>query len=392
MQLKKILIEVFLLNKSKILYFWEQAISIGIIPNLTDEEIKKIRLTNGICIITGTVGVVVSIVSMSADLITTKRFSVTLIPGIIAITAGFIAWACSLLNYFHKYRFARYSLFILWWITFTSFGIVFGEDIRIDQYLITIFVLPLIFFDWRLEIYFFSLVTVFLFAVAQISYTFMSPVIVTPQEFAPYRYAIHTAFMLASLFAVVLYFKYQNEENEKKIKAEINERKKAEAKLKKMAYHDPLTGLMNRKSFEEKLENNLNQSGRKEDDLWALMYLDLDKFKQINDTLGHEIGDEVLKNAAYRISSCIRKTDFLFRIGGDEFTIILNNLKSRESAFNMSLKIKKAINAPVTIQKNTIDYGVSIGISIYPDDGREPGTLIKNADIAMYTDKDASRK
>lgn len=372
--------------------FWNHIISIGIIAGLSDGEAKRIRLTNGICIITGSVAISVSIVSMGTDILTTKGFSITLLPGIVAISSGLMAWACTLLNYYKRYNSSKYVLFVLWWIIFTSYGIIYGKEIRIDQYLITIFVLPLAFFDKKLEISFFSIVTISLFAGIQIIYQFFEPVIRTPESFAPYRYAIHTAFMLTSLYAVVYYFKYQNEKNEKAIKVEIKIRKKAEDELRIMAYHDPLTGLLNRKSFEEKLENNLNQSQRREDyHTWAIMYLDLDKFKQINDTLGHEIGDEVLKIAAKRILSCLRKTDFLFRIGGDEFTIILNNLKADEDALSIREKICVAINREATIKGEDVQFGVSIGLAFYPKDGKEPGTLIKKADLSMYADKDSKK-
>lgn len=176
------------------------------------------------------------------------------------------------------------------------------------------------------------------------------------------------------------------------IKAEIKIRKKAEEELRIMAYHDPLTGLLNRKSFEEMLENNLNQSQRRKDyHIWAIMYLDLDKFKQINDTFGHEIGDEILKIATKRISSCLRKTDFLFRIGGDEFTIILNNLKSDEDALSIKEKICVTINRDATIKGERVQFGVSVGLGFYPKDGKEPGTLIKKADLSMYADKDSKK-
>ncbi len=170
---------------------------------------------------------------------------------------------------------------------------------------------------------------------------------------------------------------------------DITDRKKTQDEITFIAYHDTLTGLPNRKSFYKCLEDKLHQSQRRiGDDNWALLFLDLDKFKYINDTLGHDTGDELLKEVAVRLKDCLRKTDHIFRLGGDEFTIILENLFAGTDVANVALKIRESISQPFSIKGNEIHSTVSIGISIYPDDGTDVETLVKNADMAMYVAKE----
>ena len=174
---------------------------------------------------------------------------------------------------------------------------------------------------------------------------------------------------------------------------DITERKKTEEEIRFIAYHDALTGLENRKSFYMRLEDQilrLHGKKRRIADKWALLFLDLDKFKYVNDTLGHDVGDDLLKVIAERLQKCVRKTDYVFRLGGDEFTIILNNLSTDSDAGRIAQKIRKSIAKPCFIKDHELYVTVSIGISIYPNDGQAVETLVKNSDMAMYAAKEES--
>lgn len=177
---------------------------------------------------------------------------------------------------------------------------------------------------------------------------------------------------------------------------DITERKKTEEEIRFIAYHDVLTGLHNRKSFYMRLEDKLlqlhshNGNKRRSGDKWAIMFLDLDNFKYINDTLGHDIGDELLRLVASRLAYCIRKSDYIFRLGGDEFTILLNNISDHTDVAKIAQKMRQEIAQPCYIKQHEIYITVSIGISIYPNDGQDVETLVKNADMAMYAAKEES--
>ncbi|BBO66172.1 hypothetical protein DSCA_01020 [Desulfosarcina alkanivorans] len=170
---------------------------------------------------------------------------------------------------------------------------------------------------------------------------------------------------------------------------DISERRKKDEELRYVAYHDMLTGLPNRKSFYMCLDDLLQQSSRRNSDrAWALMFLDLDKFKQINDALGHDTGDQLLQGVAARLKGCLRETDHLFRLGGDEFTVILTNLGRDIDVARVARKILKSIARPFCFNSNEIFTSTSIGISVFPNDGWDVEGLVKNADMAMYVAKD----
>ena len=177
---------------------------------------------------------------------------------------------------------------------------------------------------------------------------------------------------------------------------DISERKKKEQEIKFIAYHDVLTGLPNRKSFYIHLRDelvqasNLAQGERRRSGAykWALLFLDLDKFKYVNDTLGHDIGDHLLQEVAARLQTCIRKTDYVFRLGGDEFTIILNNITNSFDVTKVAEKIRQELVQPCVIKDHELHVTASIGISTYPNDGDNIETLVKNADMAMYAAKE----
>jgi diguanylate cyclase (GGDEF)-like protein/PAS domain S-box-containing protein len=171
---------------------------------------------------------------------------------------------------------------------------------------------------------------------------------------------------------------------------DITELKKAEHTLKKMAHYDALTGVANRNLFFEKLENSIRDAQR-EERIFALLYLDLDKFKAINDSMGHEIGDLVLKTVASRLQEVVRTGDMVARMGGDEFTIILNALHSAADAEILAKKITKTIAAPFAANGFVCTLGVSIGISLFPKDGSHTEILVNKADYAMYLAKAAGR-
>jgi diguanylate cyclase (GGDEF)-like protein/PAS domain S-box-containing protein len=168
---------------------------------------------------------------------------------------------------------------------------------------------------------------------------------------------------------------------------DITVRKLTEEQLRFIAYHDPLTGLPNRKSFYERLEELLNQSGRDAGHCFGLLFLDLDRFKYINDTLCHDVGDLLLKQVGYRLEDNLRKTDHVFRLGGDEFTIILSSLSHDFDAAKVAEKLLEVIAQPYQIKGHLLYVSTSIGISIYPADGKTVEALVRNADTAMYEAK-----
>lgn len=147
--------------------------------------------------------------------------------------------------------------------------------------------------------------------------------------------------------------------------------------------HDSLTALPNRRLFEDRLDQTIRTTQRSGGQA-ALLYIDLDGFKPVNDLYGHDVGDIVLRDVAVRIQSCIRTSDTAARIGGDEFVVILQDVAGREDARMVSQKIADAIRQPFMVSAQECRVGVSIGISLFPDDGSDPKILMKIADQAMY--------
>ncbi len=169
---------------------------------------------------------------------------------------------------------------------------------------------------------------------------------------------------------------------------EIIERKRFEEELAHMAHHDTLTGLGNRKAFFEALDETIKLASRtKSEKLRALLFIDLDNFKEINDIVGHLVGDQLLVSIAERIVGTLRSTDMIFRLAGDEFTVILTHIAHEEDAAQVAGKVVDALRAPFTIAGNEAHISASIGISLYPRDAEEGASLVKNADIAMYEAK-----
>jgi diguanylate cyclase (GGDEF)-like protein/PAS domain S-box-containing protein len=169
---------------------------------------------------------------------------------------------------------------------------------------------------------------------------------------------------------------------------DITEQKQAEERIQHVAHHDSLTGLPNRLLFNDRLGQAISLA-RRDARQFALLYLDLDKFKPVNDTLGHDAGDQLLRSVAERIREQVRESDTVARVGGDEFTVILRDISSREDAAAVASKIIAAIATPFRLgsQTRTVEIGTSIGIAVYPGDADQHEALIKIADAAMYSAK-----
>ncbi|MGB9150152.1 MAG: EAL domain-containing protein, partial [Burkholderiales bacterium] len=171
---------------------------------------------------------------------------------------------------------------------------------------------------------------------------------------------------------------------------DISERKQAEEMIYHQAYHDMLTGLPNRLLFKDHLILGIAQAKRNRRKL-AVMFLDLDRFKVINDTMGHVVGDQLLQSVAMRLAKCVREGDTLARQGGDEFTLLLPQIDDPKDAANAAVKLLETLNRPFRVGGQDHYFSASIGIAIYPDDGDSVDTLVKNADIAMYHVKELGR-
>ncbi len=168
-----------------------------------------------------------------------------------------------------------------------------------------------------------------------------------------------------------------------KLKLEVEDRKIAEKIAHDLATKDSLTGLLNRHSLISGLETLLTESIRRNEN-FAIMFLDMNRFKIINDTLGHDVGDQLLTVAAQRLQSCVRENDLVARLGGDEFVIVLNNITCVKHAVNVAKKISLLAEDPVHIGSHSLKISFSIGISLFPEDGNTLHILMKNADLAMY--------
>ena len=171
----------------------------------------------------------------------------------------------------------------------------------------------------------------------------------------------------------------------------ILEKEGAEQSLQYLAYHDELTGLPNRNLLLDRINQSIKISSRDEQQM-AILFLDLDRFKSINDSLGHNVGDELLKEIPARLHKILRSHDTVSRNGGDEFVIVLEKLKDTSEAVYVAKKVIECLSKTFNIQSHTIHIGASIGISIYPDDGDSPVILLNNADTAMYRAKKSGGK
>ncbi len=182
---------------------------------------------------------------------------------------------------------------------------------------------------------------------------------------------------------------------------DITRHKQAEEQIRRLAYYDPLTGLPNRLLFTEQLQKALAQAERHGRGI-AIMFVDLDNFKRVNDTLGHKVGDELLRVASSRLASTLRSHDSLTRnaaegahtiarLGGDEFIVLLTDIQRPADATAVARRLVSTLAEPVTVQGTEIFVGGSVGVAVYPEDGADIDTLMKNADTAMYRTKEAGR-
>ena len=171
---------------------------------------------------------------------------------------------------------------------------------------------------------------------------------------------------------------------------DITDRKRSEQLNEYLAYHDALTGLPNRRYFEEKLRQSIAAAKTHNQQL-AVMYLDMDRFKYVNDSLGHRMGDKLLKQIGERLAQCVGEGDIIARMGGDEFTIFIPDMKGIESVIRIAERIIKSLNERFEIEEYEFFITVSAGISIFPIDGEEPEALMKNADSALYRAKDQGK-
>ncbi len=172
---------------------------------------------------------------------------------------------------------------------------------------------------------------------------------------------------------------------------DISDRKAAEARIEHLAHYDMLTGLLNRFSLESRMEQAVLAAKRDRQQL-AVLFVDLDRFKYINDSMGHHIGDQLLIEVANRLKNCLRESDIVARIGGDEFVIVLTGLKEMNQVPTLARYLIDQLSQPYSINDNVFDSSPSIGISIYPNDGDNIDELLKTSDIAMYHAKDQGRK
>ena len=168
---------------------------------------------------------------------------------------------------------------------------------------------------------------------------------------------------------------------------EVTERKQAEEQLRRNAFHDPLTGLPNRLLFTERLTQVIARSREQENNLFAVLFLDLDRFKVINDSLGHLIGDQLLIAIARRLEACVKRSDLVARLGGDEFTILLDNIQDESSTHQVAERIHLELSRPFNLNGHEIFTTVSIGIALSSTDFEYTEDLLRGADIAMYRAK-----
>lgn len=171
---------------------------------------------------------------------------------------------------------------------------------------------------------------------------------------------------------------------------DISDRKEAEARIRYMAHHDALTGLPNRIMLADRLQQAIALARRNEKKV-AVLLLDLDRFKHINDSLGHHIGDQLLEAVAMRLRACLRQSDTAARLGGDEFVLVLPEATSDHDAEVVARKVLATLSEPIQVESHQLHIGVSIGISLYPADGEDSGALLRAADTAMYQAKETGR-
>ncbi|SFN46962.1 PAS domain S-box-containing protein/diguanylate cyclase (GGDEF) domain-containing protein [Nitrosospira briensis] len=175
-----------------------------------------------------------------------------------------------------------------------------------------------------------------------------------------------------------------------KIARDITQRKESQERIEYLAHYDSLTGLPNRALLADRMKIAIGNASRYSFRL-ALLFVDLDRFKLVNDSLGHEIGDKLLKTVAKRMQSIVRRTDTVSRVGGDEFIVLLNHMQTAADAARAAEKLIAAVSQPYLIEQHELMLTASIGISIYPDSGKDASSMLRNADASMYSAKEYGR-
>lgn len=203
-----------------------------------------------------------------------------------------------------------------------------------------------------------------------------------PNTFEVYmRSVISAIIIIFSFIGSVLLVRYKQANKALKQKEKL---------LRYMAQHDPLTRLPNRMLFSDRLQQEI-AIAKRDKKYFAVMFLDLDNFKPVNDKFGHGIGDLLLKEAAKRIKACVRESDTVGRFSGDEFTVLFRAIEHKEDAIAVAEKIRHALNQPFKLAGQNLQISSSTGVAIYPDHGDSEAQLLKNADIAMYCAKGNGR-
>ncbi|MHB9107966.1 MAG: bifunctional diguanylate cyclase/phosphodiesterase [Armatimonadota bacterium] len=196
--------------------------------------------------------------------------------------------------------------------------------------------------------------------------------------------------MVVDVEMTVVPFTYQDQPALQIVARDITEQKRDRERLNYLAYYDPLTSLPNRQLFNDRLTQALALAGRRQEQV-TVVVLDIDRFKEINDTLGHQVGDCLLQEVALRLRGCLRESDTIARIGGDEFFLALPNTKDTQGAETAAQKILATFTEPFTVDMHEMYISASLGLSIYPMDGATVEALVKNADTAMYRAKAGGR-
>ena len=170
---------------------------------------------------------------------------------------------------------------------------------------------------------------------------------------------------------------------ETELEQEINERRALEKQLTHLAFHDSLTGLPNRSLFVDRLQRAIAEAERKKEAV-VVMFVDLDDFKKVNDSFGHQVGDKVIQAAALRLKKCLRDIDSIARMGGDEFTLLIPHVGEQEDIEVIARRLIESLDDPIVVEGTEFRMSISIGISIYPNDAKSEDSLLRNADTAMY--------
>ena len=202
-------------------------------------------------------------------------------------------------------------------------------------------------------------------------------------EETKYRLSIIVSLFLLLIVVLLLFWSF-------KMKKEIKKRKIAEKNLKHLAEHDPLTGLPNRILFADRLKQAMKNAKRYEESV-AVLFIDLDHFKNVNDSLGHSAGDKLLQDVSKRLKNSVRQSDTVARLSGDEFAIILDHFNHVDTIISVVQNIMHSLEKPLYIENQELYITLSLGISLFPEDAQDTDTLIKNADTAMYKAKNSGR-